>query len=151
MPRLYTDGQQHTQWKEEQYSALGRIRNYADNATSDRGWRVLFSVTEEQGDFLTVYCRESHHNGFEHNTFTFVECTKVIRKLPILMMAFLQHIDETGRNGSETEAMEFFRHFFIPGYPISLIRFLQLIAYFLTFVLSVFWTQVNMAFHGFLD
>ena len=99
---------------------------------------------------ITVYCRESHPNGFEHNTFTFVECIKVIRKLPILMMAFLQHIDETGRNGSETEAMEFFRHFFIPGYPISLIRFLQLIAYFLTFVLSVFWTQVNMAVHVFL-
>ena len=57
-------------------------------------------MTEEQGDILTVDCRESRPNGFEHNTFTFVECIKVIRKLPILMMAFLQHIDETGRNGS---------------------------------------------------
>ena len=38
----------------EQYSALGKIRNYADNATSDRGLRVLFSVTEEQSDYCLL-------------------------------------------------------------------------------------------------
>ena len=80
-------------------------------------------MTEEQGDILTVDCRESRPNGFEHNTFTFVECIKVIREWPILTMAFLQHIDEAGRNGSETEAMEFFRQFCIPGFPIPLIHF----------------------------
>ena len=80
-------------------------------------------MTEEQGDILTVDCRESRPNGFEHNTFTFVECIKVIREWPILTMAFLQHIDEAGRNGSETEAMEIFCQFF---YSFNL--FLQLIA-----------------------
>ena len=122
MSRLYTDGRKLTQWKVEQYFALGRIRNYA---TSDRGWRVLFSVTEEQGDIFTVYCRESRPNGFEHNTFTFVECIKVIREWPILMMAFLQHIDidEAGRNGSRN-----WSHGILPPIFYSFNLFLQLIA-----------------------